>query len=298
MRKFISSIVAISLLIGILSLNAFASEVPSADSLTIQYGSMQTNSVSSSSSGTVILNQSEVEKFFEEHELNYDYYSQWIDPEKNGAAASVTITVTNAIPYNGSIAGISGSRIVYTDVVSMEDPKDVQLTPGTLMSNAVSEVISFTIGKWNPLIASLASILGLTDPESYFGSNRVQIGDDYYRYEGSTRTVTKIVELYAPVSGMGTIWYGWGYAQCDYVRTGVQVYYKGAPLQPMDNTYHKYYTEHYYLEDALKTLVMAAYPNSEYREIADPTTAEINGYEIYDSATTVSGYLEYASECQ
>ena len=165
------------------------------------------------------------------------------------------------------------------------------------MSNAVSELISFSIGKWNPLVASLASILGLTDPNAYFGTNRVQVDDDYYEYGGSIRTVSKIVELYAPVSGMGTVWYAWGYAQCDYVRTGVQVYYKGNPVGAIRNSYHKYYTEHYYLEDALKTLVMSAYPNNEYRETADTLTASMNGYKIYDASITESGYLEYDSKC-
>ena len=161
------------------------------------------------------------------------------------------------------------------------------------MKNVVSEGINLTIGKYSQFIASLASIFGITDPDTYFGTDKVRMGQDYYVNDGANRVVTKFVELYAPVSGT-VKWYPWGYAEGDYVRHGVQLYYKGLETKPKKNIYHQYYTEHYYAEQTLVTLTEQAYSRGQvYSEVADDYAASSGGYALIERDISESKYLEY-----
>ena len=238
----------------------------------------------------------DVQEFFEDNKMNYNYYRDWLYEQDMDGLETVTITV---VPSNVGVVPASENsviqdyRMVYVDRNYHHEPKTNQFTVGELLKNVVSEGINLVIGKYSQFIASLASILGITDPDTYFGTDRVRQGEDYYVNDGANRVVTKFVELYAPVLGE-TQWYPWGYAEGDYVRHGVQLYYKGLEAEPKKNIYHQYYTENYYREATLVSLVKNAYSlGRDYYEVADDYAAAIGGYELYDRSITVTQYLEY-----
>lgn len=237
----------------------------------------------------------EVKAFFEDQDMNYDYYRNWLYEQELSGLESVTITVLPSDRRTGlaSASAIQGHRLVYADRNYRYDPKTNKFTPGELIKNAVSESITVCIGKYSQIIASLASVLNITDPDTYFGTDRVREGKEYYVNDGANRVVTKFVELYAPVLGK-TQWYAWGYAEGDYVRHGVQLYYKGLEEGPKENVYHQYYTENYYREATLVSLVKEAYSNGrDYGEVADDYAAAVGGYKLYDRDITREKYLEY-----
>lgn len=293
---------ALSLVLSVIMLFACVSPAMAAEgtngsiaTITIYFNKAEPMAISGENVDTGF-EATEVKAFFEDNDMNYDYYRNWLYEQELSGLESVTITV---LPSTGGTdlasvnSTIQDDRLVYVDRIYHHDPKTNQFTVGELMKNVVSEGINLVIGKYSQFIASLASILGITDPDTYFGTDRVRQGKEYYVNDGSNRVVTKFVELYAPVLGE-TQWYAWGYAEGDYVRHGVQLYYKGLEDGPKENVYHQYYTENYYREATLVNLVKDAYSKGrEYGEVADDYAAAVGGYELYDRDITVEKYLEY-----
>lgn len=299
-RKMICMMLALCLTISCTVLvTAADAEHSNAATITISFGNVLPMAITEENIANGF-ESSDVRAFFESNEMNYNYYRDWLYDQDMEGLESITITV---LPSNDTenLASVNSvvydSRMVYVDRNYHYDPKTNQLTVGALMKNAVSELITLTIGKYSQIVASLASILGITHPDTYFGTDRVRQGKEYYVNDGANRVVTKFVELYAPVSGV-TKWYAWGYAEGDYVRHGVQLYYKGLEEGAKNNIYHQYYTENYYRESVLIDLVKDAYSRgSDYCEVADDYAAEIGGYDLYDRDITVTKYLEYDDLC-
>lgn len=301
MKKRIISLALAAIFTFTLSSPALAASIGDgniliADSITIHF---ETEPQSSRTSNNVLatLMSDDVIVFFEENELNYDFYSSWITAQTSLGLDSVTIAVTQptatSATTRASSDDIEASRVVYAETIYHYTGQTNQLTVGDLIANAVSEVINLVIGKYSQTIASLASILGITDPSSYFGTERVEQNKDYYVNDASSRLVTKFVELYAPVSGT-TKWYPWGFAQSDYVRHGVQLFYKGLENGAKENVYHQYYTQHYYSEASLVTLVKDAYiRGTTHEEVAEEYASAIGGYVLFDRDITATKYLEY-----
>lgn len=265
--------------------------------ITISFGETQTRTdAGTRSADTGEFETTSVQTFFEDNNMNYDYYRDWLYAQEMDHLESVTITVVPSSAKNASTprnSGIQADRMIYVDRIYSHDPKTNQFTVGELMKNVITEGVTLIIGKYSQFVASLASILGITDPDTYFGTDKVRQGKEYYVNDGANRVVTKFVELYAPVLGE-VQWYPWGYSEGDYVRHGVQLYYKGLEEGPKENVYHQYYTEHYYLDSTLVNLVKQAYSRGNtYCEVADEYAAAIGGYELYDRDITVTQYLEY-----
>lgn len=238
-----------------------------------------------------------VQQFFEENNLDYTYYMNWLAQQDVSKLEKVTFTISHQTYYAAtrSSSVIKGSRIVYADQFYNIGSQSVQFSAGQLVANVVSEVMTFVIGKYSKSVASLASILGITNPSNYFGSSRVQIGKDYCEHEVKDRIVTKFVELYAPVSGT-TKWYAWGYAQSDYVYHGFRLFYKGVPKASAE-LYEQYYTQNYYNVNNLINLVKNAYPTRTYQETADSYAATIGGYALHKRDINKSTYYEYDNLC-
>lgn len=298
-RKLLSlSLIVVMLFTFVSPAMAAENESNSTDSITIPFSNVALLSISEEDSSTGI-ESTDVREFFERNEMNYNYYRDWLYEQEMDGLESVTITVLssndNGVAPASLNSTIQGDRIVYVDRYYTHNPRTNQFTVGALMKNVIAEGVTLVIGRYSQVVASLASILGITDPDTYFGSDRVRQNKEYYVNDGANRVVTKFVELYAPVSGV-TQWYAWGYAESDYVRHGVQLYYKGIENGAKKNLYHQYYTQHYYTETTLVNLVKNAYSMGRtYCEVADDYASAIGGYALYDRNITASKYLEYDS---
>lgn len=272
-QKVLSLGLAVIMLLACLT-SVMSAEVENNDvaSITISFNEGMALSGETVASG---FEATSVKNFFEDNEINYDYYKDWLYKQETEDLESVTITVlpsNNGVTPQSVNSVIQGDRMVYVDRNYHYHPKTNQFIK---------------------VITSLASIIGITAPDTYFGTDRVRQEKEYYVNDDANRVVTKFVELYAPVSGK-TQWYAWGYAEGDYVRHGVQHYYKGLEVGSKKNVYHQYYTENYYRELALVNLVKEAYSRGrDYREVADAYASSIGGYTLFDRNITAAKYLEY-----
>ncbi len=296
-NKIISGVLVIAILSGFY-MPVFAVEETDApvSSITINL-----NSMARASSGETF-ESAEVKAFFSENDLDYDYYRAWLYSNEMDGLESVTITVMpseeTALPAS-TVANsqVQDSRLVYADRVYVYAPKTNPFTPGQLMKNAISQAFTFVIGKYSRRVASLATLFGITNPDLYFGTDKVRENKEYTINDGASRVVTKFVELYAPVSGQ-IKWYAWGLAESDYVRHGAQLYYKGIAHGPTVNNYEQYYTEHYYSHPTLINLVKEAYSNGRtYNEVADEYVAATGGYALNKRDINEYRYLEYDNLC-
>ncbi len=238
----------------------------------------------------------DVISFFEDNELNIEYYRNWIYSENFEEIQAVKFTVgpkcLEDTPATSN-TDIQGSRIIYVDMITSITPRNVQLAVGELLSDVVRNVVYSVIETFSQPIGTLVSILDIGNPDTYFGDDRVRQGQEYYIHDGASRVVTKFVELYAPTLGE-LQWYVWGYAESEYIRDGVQLYYKGLEDGEKQNVYHQCYTENYYSEATLIELVKQAYSMGfDYCEAANEFSAQYNGYELYTREITREQYLEY-----
>lgn len=293
MKKVISILLVLSMCV-LLSSSVFAignKNDSIQDTITIYFDS---GVKSRSNNTTNAFETAEVLNFFSKNDMDYEFYKDWFQKQDMAGLESITFTIiypesTSVMISNSSVS----HRMVYADRNYHYTEKVNQFTSGTLMKNVVSEAITLVIGKYSATLASLASIFGITDPDTYFGTNRVQQNKDYYVNDGANRVVTKFVELYTPEMGSAN-WYAWGLAEGDYIRHGVQLYYKGLSVGSKKNIYRQNYTENYYRESNLVNLVKNAYSNGRnYFESADSYAAGIGGYKLYSRTITESQYLEY-----
>lgn len=293
MKKVISILLVLSMCF-LLSSSVFATENENdsvQDTITIYFNS---GIQSKSNHTTNAFETTDVLNFFLKNGMDYEFYKDWIQKQDMTGLESITFTIiqpeaTSVIASNNSVS----HRIVYADRNYHYTEKVNQFTSGALMKNVVSEAITLVIGKYSASLASLASIFGITDPDTYFGTNRVQQNKDYYVNDGANRVVSKFVELYTPELGSAN-WYAWGFAEGDYIRHGVQLYYKGLEVGSKKNIYRQNYTENYYQEANLVNLVKNAYSNGRYYfESADAYAAALDGYALYSRTITESQYLEY-----
>lgn len=218
------------------------------DSITIYFGEK------TRSTGGNEFEADNVKTLFENNELNYDYYKNWLYSQDLSDLDSVTFSVSavsDDIPEAIANSDIKGTRMVYVERH------------------------------------------GILNPGKFFGSDTVIEEKDYYMRDGSYRTVTKFVELNAPVSGK-TQWYAWGYAESDYVRIRAQLFYKGVTNKPEETTYTQYYPEHYYLHAQLINLTKQAYSNKKvYAEVPFPNSGAYDEYKILQRDINKDKYLEY-----
>lgn len=289
-KKVLSMVLACTMTLG-LSSNAFAANSENIQSQVVDSITIPLNNESNMRADN---SNVDVVNFFDNNDIDYEYYMDWLSEQEQENLSSVTISVSENqyYPSTYSNSDIRGSRLVYADRNYRYTEKENPFSTGQLMANAVAEAVNLTIGKYTQFVASLSSILGIANPSTYFGTDRVREGEDYYVNDGANRVVTKFVELYAPVSGT-TKWYPWGYAEGDYVRHGVQLYYKGLEQGAKKNIYHQYYTENYYNHTNLINKVKDAYPRRTYTEVADDYAATTGGYDLRDRSITRSQYLEY-----
>lgn len=301
-KRILSMILAMAMSLT-LCVPAFAAEkeYESTQSITIHFNPNECNvnayALSDAGRGNdAQFNSADVQRFFADNNLDLDYYRKWVYNQDTNNLSTVTITVVAQERNVASVQSnrsISGCRLVYVDRNYHYNGEKVQLTVGALVKRVVSEAVTLYISKYSQVIGSLASICGITNPDTFFGNDLVRKGKEYYIHDGSNRVVTKFVELYAPVQGT-TKWYAWGFAEGDYVRQGAQLYYKGIEVGQKGNDYHQYYTQNYYNEATLKQLVKDAYSKGrEYKEIADEYAANIGGYRLYDCVINANKYLEY-----
>lgn len=265
-------------------------------SITIDFSDKNTAIFDINENNISSIQSDEITAFFESNELNEEYYMNWISNQDIENLESVTITVLypedNLTEVYSNTSDIQKHRFVYVDANYILGQKTNQFTVGDLLVDVVTEVIVVTISHYDKVMGTIASLFDITDPASYFATDRVRVGQEYYINDGASRVVTKFVELYAPVSGT-VKWYAWGYAQSDYVRHGIQFYYKGLEVGSKQNKYHQYYTQRYYNDTSLYNAVVNAYPNSIYEEIADEFSANYIGYTLYERSITREKYLEY-----
>ena len=301
MKKQIISLALVAVLTFTLSFPVSAASttsesMPITDSITIHFES-DSQSSRSTNNALAELASDDVMIFFEENELNSDFYIAWVAEQATAGADSVTIAVSRPVSTSATtraaLSDIEASRVVYAESYRKHiEGQTIQLTPGELLANLFNEVVTLVLDEYCQVFSSLGSLFGISDPISYFGSERAVIGKDYLEHEARSRLITKFVELYAPVQGT-TQWYPWGYAESDYVEHIIDHYYKGS-RNDTAISHQQYYTQHYYYEAALIRLTQNAYlVNSTYEEVAEDNAAAIGGYELFVRDIDETKFFEY-----
>ena len=292
----LAAVLTFTLSFPVSAANADSESIPITDSITIHFESDPQLS-RSTNNALAELTSDDVIIFFKKNELNYDFYSTWIAEQAAAGADSVTIAISQPVATSATtratISDIEESRVVYAESYREHiEGQTIQLTPDELLANLFNEVVTLVLDEYCQVITSLGSLFGISDPISFFGTERAVINKDYCEVEGKSRLITKFVELYAPVQGT-TQWYPWGYAEGDYVEYVTFHYQKGS-LRDFAKSHQQYYTQHYYYEAALIRLTQNAYlVNSTYEEVAEDYAADVGGYELFVRDIDQNKFFEY-----